>query len=98
MDGAFVEGPFASRRSHNQTKPVRIEEFDAERSCSAIKAAGFAARFDNEDAGKLGIDTNRADHYNLDEKNPHVGEQTSRDFVELLGQHARRLKSTLAHY
>ena len=40
-----------------------------------------------EQAWKVSIDTLRAANWNLDQKNPHVGEQVSHDPDELLAQY-----------
>jgi len=44
---------------------------------------------ENERAWKVGIDQIRAANYNLDQKNPHIGEQTSHDPEQLLADYAR---------
>ena len=44
---------------------------------------------ENERAWKVGIDAIRAAHYNLDQKNPHVGEQQSHDPEQMLADYAR---------
>ena len=50
---------------------------------------GFAARLENERAWKVGIDQIKAAGYNLDQKNPHIGEQRSHDPDALLADYAR---------
>ena len=44
---------------------------------------------ENERAWKVGIATLRAANWNLDQKNPHVGEQASHDPEVLLADYAR---------
>jgi hypothetical protein len=40
-------------KSYNKTKPIRIEEFDAEKAWWGSEADGFAARVENERAWKV---------------------------------------------
>lgn len=68
---------------------IRIDEFDAEKAWWGTEVDGFAARVENERAWKVGIDQIRAAGYNLDQKNPHIGEQQSHDPDELLADYAR---------
>jgi type I restriction enzyme M protein len=46
-------------------------------------------RVENERAWKVSIEQIKAASYNLDQKNPHVGEQTSHDPEQLLADYAR---------
>ena len=86
----YYEHPYpAGVKSYNKTKPIRIEEFDAEKAWWGTEADGFAARVENERAWKVSIDTIRAANWNLDQKNPYVGEQTSHDPGKLLADYAR---------
>lgn len=86
----FYEHPYPPGvKSYNKTKPIRIEEFDAEKAWWGSEANGFAARVENERAWRVGIDAIRAAGYNLDQKNPHEGEAVSHDPDELLQEYAR---------
>lgn len=86
----YYEHPYPPGvKNYNKTKPIRIEEFDAEKAWWGDEADGFAARVENERAWKVGIEQIRAANYNLDQKNPHVGEQVSHDPEQLLADHAR---------
>jgi type I restriction enzyme M protein len=76
-------------KNYNKTKPIRIEEFDAEKAWWGSAGDGFASRVENERAWRVSIDTIRAANWNLDQKNPHVGEQTSHDPEVLLVDYAR---------
>jgi type I restriction enzyme M protein len=76
-------------KSYNKTKPIRIEEFDAEKAWWGSEADGFAARVENERAWKVGIDAIKAAGYNLDQKNPHAAETESHDPEHLLADYAR---------
>ncbi len=86
----YYEHPYPPGvKNYNKTKPIRIDEFDAEKAWWGSEQDGFAARVENERAWKVGIDALRAANYNLDQKNPHVGEQTSLDPEALLADYAR---------
>ena len=66
-------------KSYNKTKPMRFEEFQPEIDWWGDAADGYASRESNEFAWRVGIDDIKARNYNLDIKNPHVGEQVSHD-------------------
>ncbi|MFM0414381.1 type I restriction-modification system subunit M [Paraburkholderia aromaticivorans] len=74
-------------KSYSKTKPIRIDEFDVEKAWWGSEADGFASRVENEFAWKVSIDDIRAKGFNLDQKNPHVGEIVSHDPDELLAQY-----------
>ena len=79
----------AGVKNYNKTKPIRIEEFEAEKAWWGSAADGFASRVEHEQAWKVSLDTLRAANWNLDQKNPHVGEQVSHDPDVLLADYAR---------
>jgi type I restriction enzyme M protein len=86
----YYEHPYpAGAKSYNKTKPIRIEEFDAEKAWWGSEADGFAARAENERAWKVGIEAIKAAGYNLDQKNPHAPDAVSHDPDELLRDYAR---------
>ena len=86
----YYEHPYPQGvKTYNKTKPIRIDEFDAEKAWWGTEQDGFAARVENERAWKVGIDQIKAAGYNLDQKNPHIGEQQSHDPDELLADYAR---------
>ncbi|MEZ5608187.1 MAG: class I SAM-dependent DNA methyltransferase [Burkholderiaceae bacterium] len=86
----YYEHPYPPGfKTYNKTKPIAISEFAAEKAWWGTEQDGFAARVENERAWKVGIDTLRAANWNLDQKNPHVGEQTSHDPDQLLADYAR---------
>ena len=76
-------------RSYNKTKPIRIEEFDAEKAWWGSEADGFVARVENERAWKVSIEQIKAANYNLDQKNPHAADVATHDPEQLLAEHAR---------
>ena len=81
----YYEHPYPEGvKSYNKTKPMRFEEFQAEIGWWGDEADGFKARSENEQAWKVSLEDIQARNYNLDIKNPHVGEQISHDPEELL--------------
>ncbi len=85
----FYEHPYPiGVKSYSKTKPMKFEEFETEIAWWGDEADGFAARVENEQAWKVGIDEIIARNFNLDIKNPHVGEQVSHDPDELLASFA----------
>jgi len=86
----FYEHPYPpGYKSYSKTRPMRIEEFAAEQAWWGSEADGFAARVENEFAWKVGIEELQARNWNLDCKNPHIGEQESHDPDELLRDYAQ---------
>jgi type I restriction enzyme M protein len=86
----YYEHPYpAGAKSYNKTKPIRIEEFDAETAWWGSEADGFAARVENERAWKVDIAAINAAGFNLDQKNPHTPDAVSHDPDELLRDYAR---------
>jgi type I restriction enzyme M protein len=86
----YYEHPYPPGvKNYNKTKPIRIEEFEAEKAWWGSEADGFAARVENERAWRVGIDVIRAAGWNLDQKNPHAAEAVSHDPDELLRDYAR---------
>ncbi|RYZ24075.1 MAG: SAM-dependent DNA methyltransferase, partial [Chitinophagaceae bacterium] len=84
----YYEHPYPEGvSSYNKTRPMRFEEFAAEISWWGSEEDGFAARVENEQAWKVSAEEIVARNYNLDIKNPHVGEQRSHDPDELLEQY-----------
>ncbi|WP_172591589.1 type I restriction-modification system subunit M [Shewanella xiamenensis] len=85
----FYEHPYpVGVKSYSKTKPMKFEEFEAEIQWWGDESDGFAARVENEHAWKVSIDTLIERNFNLDIKNPHVGEVESHDPDELLARFA----------
>lgn len=85
----FYEHPYPDGvKNYSKTKPMKFEEFAAEQAWWGDEADGFAARVENEQAWKVSIDDIITRNFNLDIKNPHVGEQISHDPDELLARYA----------
>ncbi|MBZ0068029.1 MAG: type I restriction-modification system subunit M, partial [Thiobacillus sp.] len=78
----FYEHPYPPGvKSYNKTKPMRIEEFEAEK-------AWWANRVENECAWKVSVADIKARNYNLDIKNPHSPDAVIHDPDELLADYA----------
>ena len=76
-------------KNYNKTKPIRIEEFDAEKAWWGDEADGFAARVENERAWLVDIAAIKAAGFNLDHKNPHAPDAVSHDPDELLHDYSK---------
>jgi type I restriction enzyme M protein len=84
----FYEHPYPDGvKSYNKTKPMRIEEFEAEKSWWGYEGDGFISRKEGEHSWKVGIDDLKDRNYNLDIKNPHFGELEIHDSETLLAQY-----------
>ena len=77
-------------KNYNKTKPMKFEEFQTEIDWWGNEADGFATRVETEQAWQVSIDDIIARNFNLDIKNPHVGEQISHDPQELLSDYAKQ--------
>ena len=87
----FYEHPYPEGvTSYNKTKPMRFEEFETEIAWWGIEENGFKDRVETEQAWQVSVDDIKARNYNLDMKNPHVGEQISHDLEELLAEYERQ--------
>ncbi|MCA9734211.1 SAM-dependent DNA methyltransferase [candidate division KSB1 bacterium] len=86
----YYEHPYPEGvKNYNKTKPMRFEEFEAEIAWWGDGSDGFSARKENEYAWQVSIDDIKSRNYNLDIKNPHVGEQESHDPDELLQRYEK---------
>jgi type I restriction enzyme M protein len=89
----YYEHPYPEGiTSYNKTKPMRFEEFQTEIDWWGSEANNFKARLETEQAWKVSIEDIKARSYNLDIKNPHVGEQISHDPDKLLQLYAMQQK------
>jgi type I restriction enzyme M protein len=87
----YYEHPYPDGvKSYNKTKPMRFEEFKTEIDWWGNEADSFAARVETEQAWKVSVDDIKARNYNLDLKNPHVGEQVNHDPEKLLKKYAKQ--------
>jgi len=84
----FYEHPYPEGvKNYNKTKPIRFEEFKTEIEWWGKEEDGFKSRVENEQAWKVPAKDIFDRNYNLDIKNPHVGEQVNHDPDELLAQY-----------
>tara|TARA_Y100001949_G_scaffold165379_1_gene161057 strand:- start:203 stop:1594 length:1392 start_codon:yes stop_codon:yes gene_type:complete len=83
----YYEHPYPEGyKSYSKTKPMRFAEFATEIDWWGTETDGFASRVETEQAWKVSLEEIQTRNYNLDIKNPHVGEQVSHDPDELLAQ------------
>lgn len=88
----YYEHPYPDGvKSYNKTKPMRFEELQTEIDWWGSAADGYASRQATEQAWPVSIDDIKARNYNLDSKNPHVGEQISHDPEELLARYQQQM-------
>jgi type I restriction enzyme M protein len=77
----YYEHPYpAGVKSYNKTKPIRIEEFEAEK-------AWWTNRIEGDRAWPVSFETIASNNFNLDIKNPHAADIDHGDFDELLAAH-----------
>ena len=88
----FYEHPYPEGvKSYNKTKPMKIEEFEVEKSWWGVEADGFKRRKESGHAWKVGIEDVKKRGYDLDIKNPHINEQEIHDPEILLAQYAEMM-------
>jgi type I restriction enzyme M protein len=86
----FYEHPYPpGAKSYNKGKPIRIEEFEAEK-------AWWKNRVENEQAWRVSIETIKAGNFNLDLKNPHSSDTGPGDVDHLLPEYERLLAQIAA--
>lgn len=87
----YYEHPYpAGVKSYNKSKPMKFEEFQPEIDWWGNEADGFASRVENEQAWQVSIADIISRNFNLDIKNPHVGEIISHNPQELLSDYAKQ--------
>jgi type I restriction enzyme M protein len=88
----YYEHPYPpGAKSYNKGKPIRIEEFEAERAWWGDEADGFQSRVENEQAWRVPIDQIKAGNFNLDLKNPHNPDTGPGDVDHLLPEYEKLL-------
>ncbi|MCB9474920.1 MAG: SAM-dependent DNA methyltransferase [Candidatus Delongbacteria bacterium] len=88
----FYEHPYPpGAKSYNKGKPIRIEEFEAERAWWGKESKGFKSRVENEQAWRVSFDTIKAGNFNLDLKNPHSPDTGPGDVDHLLPEYEKLL-------
>lgn len=87
----YYEHPYPEGvTSYNKTKPMRFEEFETEIAWWGEEEDGFKARKQTKQAWQVSIEDIVARNYNLDIKNPHVGEQINHDPEQLLADYQQQ--------
>ena len=85
----FYEHPYPpGYKSYSKTKPLRVEEFQPAQ-------AWWENRVENDFAWKVGIETIRANGFNLDSKNPRNVGEINGDAEEMLAAY-RKLTGEVA--
>lgn len=88
----YYEHPYPpGAKSYNKGKPIRIEEFEAERVWWGKEKDGFKARVENEQAWRVSIDQIKAGNFNLDLKNPNQRDTGPGDVDQLLPEYEKLL-------
>lgn len=88
----YYEHPYPpGAKSYNKGKPIRIEEFEAERAWWGSEADGFQSRVENAQAWRVSIDKIKAGNFNLDLKNPHSSDTGPGDVDHLLPEYEQLL-------
>ncbi len=84
----YYEHPYPpGAKSYSKTKPIRIEEFEAERNWWGSEKDGFATRAESEQAWRVPIDEIKAGNFNLDLKNPHRADRGPGNVDDLLPEY-----------
>ncbi|HEY0018004.1 MAG TPA: class I SAM-dependent DNA methyltransferase [Longimicrobium sp.] len=77
----YYEHPYPpGQKSYSKTRPIRIEEFEAEK-------AWWGNREESQHAWRVPVDAIRKRGYNLDIKNPNTADEDHRDPDELLKEY-----------
>jgi len=97
----YYEHPYPpGAKSYNKGKPIRFEEFAAERAWWGNADDGFASRSENGQAWKISGETIKSGGYNLDLKNPNSPKEETADVEHLLSEYERllaQIATTRAH-
>jgi len=85
----FYEHPYPEGvKSYNKTKPMQIEEFEAEKRWWKSEDDEFKRREESRYAWKVSLENIKARNYNLDIKNPHISHTEAQDPEVLLAEYA----------
>ena len=90
----YYEHPYPpGAKSYNKSKPIRIEEFEAERKWwgKPNKKGQYNKREENEQAWRVTIEEIKAGNFNLDFKNPHNADEGPGDVDHLLPEYEKLL-------
>lgn len=84
----FYEHPLPkSVKAYNKTKPMKVGEFEPLTAWWGSETNNFSSREETSLAWKMSLADIKARNYNLDCKNPHIGEQITHDPEQLLAQY-----------
>ena len=84
----YYEHPYPEGvTSYNKTKPMSFEEFQTEIDWWGSEEDGFKDRVETAQAWQISFEDIKARNYNLDIKNPHIGEQINHDPEKLLTEY-----------
>ena len=84
----FYEHPYPEGvKNYNKTKPMKIEEFEAERQWWGSEEDSFSGREEGKYSWKVSLAELKARNYNLDIKNPHMVDREIYDPELLLSQY-----------
>jgi type I restriction enzyme M protein len=87
----YYEHPYPEGvKNYNKTKSMSFEEFKTEQEWWGDESDGFASRKETEQAWKVSIEDIIKSNYNLDIKNPYVGELISHDPEKLLATYSKQ--------
>ena len=95
----YYEHPYPpGAKSYNKGKPIRIEEFEAEKKWwgKPDKQGLYSKREQTDRAWRVSIDTIKAGGFNLDIKNPHSSEEGPGDVDHLLPEYEKLLAQIAA--
>jgi len=90
----YYEHPYPpDAKSYNKGKPIRIEEFEAEKKWwgKPDKRGAYSNRVENEQAWRVSVDEIKAGNYNLNLKNPHNSDTGPGDVDHLLPEYENLL-------
>lgn len=99
QDVWYYEHPYPpGAKSYNKGKPIRIEEFQAEKKWwgNPDKTGTYSKRAENECAWRISINQIKAQGYNLDLKNPNNADQGLGDVDHLLPEYEKLLAQIAA--
>jgi type I restriction enzyme M protein len=84
----FYDHPYPEGvKSYNKSKPMTFEEFQPEMDWWGDEADGFSSRNTTEQAWQVSIEEIQQRNYNLDIKNPHIGEVINHNPEQLLAEY-----------
>jgi type I restriction enzyme M protein len=93
----YYEHPYPpGAKSYNKGKPMRIEEFEGERTWWGSEKDSFKSRVENEQAWRVSLDQIKTGNFNLDFKNPHNPDTGPGSVDHLLPEYEKLLGQIVA--